>query len=236
MKKIKILLCGMLLFSVSTSTLMAQDSDKPEFEVSVGADLVSSYVWRGSYISGISFQPSIGLSYGGLSLTAWGSSDFNNVVNEFDFTLGYGVGGFSVAVTDYFGPYVSAEVPKYFAKKSHILEGTVGFDFAEVSEKFALSVLWNTNFLNDKNEEGKEQYSTYIELGYPVEVGSVGIDFALGFTPWEGLYSDKFNVVNISVKGSKDIKITESYSLPVFAQAVLNPYTEQVHFVFGLSF
>jgi hypothetical protein len=231
----KMLLCG-LFISGFISVSLAQHTDKSKFGISVDADLVSSYVWRGTHVSGISFQPNVEISYNGFSLAAWGSSDFNNVINEFDWTLGYQNGGFLFAVTDYFGPYVSVETPGYFAKKSHILEGTVGFDFSEVSDKFALSLCWNTNFLNDKNEEEKEQYSTYIELGYPVKIGSVGIDFALGITPWKGIYSEGLNVVDIGVKASKEIGITESYSLPVFTQLILNPDKEQIHFVFGLSF
>lgn len=212
------------------------DSTASKVEFTVGADLVSSYVWRGTKVTGISFQPTLGISYKGLSLSCWASSDFKNVVNEFDWTLFYEVGGFSVGVTDYFGPYVDTETPKYFADKSHILEGTVGFDFSAVCKKFALSVVWNTNFLNDEDEAGKENFSTYIELGYPVHLKPLDLDFALGFTPWEGMYSTGFNVVNISVKASKDIHITDRYAMPIFTQLVLNPNTERVAAVFGIGF
>jgi hypothetical protein len=58
----------------------------------------------------------------------------------------------------------------------------------------------------------------------------------LGFTPWEGLYSEGFNVVNFSVKASREVKITDHYSLPVFAQMVLNPNAERIYGVFGISF
>lgn len=227
-----------LLAMMLVSPLMAEEADSTESKVefSVGADLVSSYVWRGTRVSGISFQPSLGMSYKGLSLGCWASSDFKNVINEFDWTLFYEVGGFSVGITDYFGPYVDTETPKYFADKSHILEGTLGFDFSAVCEKFALSVTWNTNFLNDEDAEGKENFSTYIELGYPVDLKPVSLEFALGLTPWSGMYADKFNVVNISVKGSKEIPITDRYALPLFTQLVLNPSTQKVAAVFGLSF
>lgn len=229
---------SVLLALVMACPLFAEEVDTTasKVEFTVGADLVSSYVWRGSKVTGVSFQPSLGVSYKGLSLTGWASSDFKNAVNELDWTLGYEVGGFSVAVTDYFGPYVDEETPRYFASKSHILEGTLGWDFAAVCKKFAMNITWNTNFVNDEDAEGKERFSTYIELGYPVELKPVSLNFALGFTPWEGMYSDGFNVVNISVTASKEIPITDRYSLPIFAQFVLNPNTEKVAGVFGISF
>ena len=99
-----------------------------------------------------------------------------------------------------------------------------------------MSIAWNTYFLNDKNEEGDEQFSTYIELGYPVNLSAVSLEFAAGFTPWEGVYSSNFNMVNLSLKATKELKITEYYSLPVFTQLVLNPNTENIYGVFGVSF
>lgn len=34
-------------------------------EASVGADLVSGYIWRGQDLGGVSIQPSLGISYKG---------------------------------------------------------------------------------------------------------------------------------------------------------------------------
>ena len=80
---------------------MAQD----KFEVSLEADVVSKYVWRGfDQGSGASVQPSLGLAYKGVSLSAWGSTSITDLEpKEFDITLGYSIGGFSITVTDYGG-------------------------------------------------------------------------------------------------------------------------------------
>ena len=43
----------------------------------VQSDLVSSYIWRGMYQTGASFQPTLAFSVAGFSLTAWGSTDFD---------------------------------------------------------------------------------------------------------------------------------------------------------------
>ena len=226
MKKIKLLFIAAATLIAST-TVSAQETEATEaskVQFSAGADLVSSYLWRGQHIAGISFQPSLGIEFAGFSLSAWGSTDFNNIINELDWTLSYSIAGFSIGVTDYFGPYVAGETPKYFEEKSHILEATASYDFSEVCEKFPLSISWSTNFLNDFDAAGDERYSTYIELGYPVTVGDVELAFAVGLTPWDGMYSDGFNVVNISITGSKEIKITDSFSLPVFSQIGRAPF------------
>lgn len=46
-------------------------------EFKIQGDLVSSYVWRGFYQTGASFQPTLGFGIGGFSITAWGSTDFD---------------------------------------------------------------------------------------------------------------------------------------------------------------
>ena len=52
----------------------AEGQDK--VEASVGADLVSSYIWRGQELGDVSIQPSVSLSWKGLSLTVWGSASW----------------------------------------------------------------------------------------------------------------------------------------------------------------
>ena len=74
-------------------TSMAQD----KVEASVGADLVSGYIWRGQDLGGASVQPSISVAYKGLSLTAWGSVGFDKDDDkEIDFTLAYETGNLSL--------------------------------------------------------------------------------------------------------------------------------------------
>jgi hypothetical protein len=40
----------------------------------------------------------------------------------------------------------------------------------------------------------------------------------------------------MSFSGSKDIQITDSYSLPVFGSFIVNPKAETAFLVFGISF
>ena len=56
--------------------------------------------------------------------------------------------------------------------------------------------------------------------------------------PWKSSvtygYADGFEVCNVSLGVSKDIAITDKFSLPVYAKATWNPATEGAYFVFGL--
>ena len=70
MKSVKFRMIAIALLS-ATMPFTAKAQDK--VEASVGADFVSNYIWRGTDCGGVSIQPSMGVSYKGLSLTAWGS-------------------------------------------------------------------------------------------------------------------------------------------------------------------
>ncbi|MDR0799524.1 MAG: hypothetical protein LBN18_07190 [Dysgonamonadaceae bacterium] len=211
-------------------------------EFSVGADLVSSYVWRGSLGAGTSIQPAASLEYNGLTVGAWGSVDIASAgTKEVDFFAGYSACGASFTITDYW--WNGEGVQKYFNYDSHNelghrFEASVGYTLPV--EKFPLSLKWNTFFTGYDNytvKEGelKRSYSTYIEATYPFSVKEIGLEAALGLTPWEGLYASEFSVINLSLKAKKDIKITDSFSLPVFGQIITNPRSEDIFFVFGIT-
>ncbi|GHT37079.1 hypothetical protein FACS189435_1300 [Bacteroidia bacterium] len=223
-----------------------------KWEVAPAADLVSSYVWRGVYQTGASFQPALNVSYGGLSLGFWGSTDFasagvasiGGIPKEFDFTLGYSANGFSISATDY---WWAGEGSKYGSYRAfHFIEGSIGYSFGS----FGLS--WNTMLkegegevageIGGENSGYKQQYSTYVAAAYDFEVGGAGgvaCTASIGVSPWTGIYHKEdtkgFAVSTISLKASKEIKVTDSFSLPVFAEAIFAPNQDNVFLVFGIN-
>jgi hypothetical protein len=212
--------------------------------VSVSADVVSSFVWRGSLFpgfDGVNIHPALVVSKGGVFGGAWGSGTIDGEAKQVDLFLGYSSGGFTAKVTDYwFGG-------KYFEygknTSGHLFEGTVAYHFGE---RFPLSLSWNTIFhgSGDLNPDGDKRYSTYIELGYATQLKEISLDFAVGLSPWNsnlyhadsnGLLTNGAKVSNLSVKATKKVHITDSFTLPVFAQLVVNPTREDVNFVVGFS-
>lgn len=96
-KKMKAALLAMVATLLPLGA-MAQD----RVEASVGADLVSGYVWRGQDLGNVSIQPGLSVGYKGWSLAVWGSVGIDKEdTKELDLTLGYSTGGFSLSVTDY---------------------------------------------------------------------------------------------------------------------------------------
>ncbi|WP_300699408.1 hypothetical protein [Bacteroides sp.] len=220
-----------LLSMAMPFTAKAQD----KVEASVGANLVSGYIWRGQDLGGVSIQPSASVSFRGFSLEAWGSVGFESKDDkEFDLTLGYSTGGFSVSVTDYW--FNSG--PGYFQygarNTAHVFEGQIGYDFGP------LAVNWYTNFAgaDGLDKEGDRAYSSYLSLAAPFKLGGLDWTAEIGATPWATDFygANGFAVCDVSLGVSKDIKITDSFSLPLFAKATWNPRSEGAYFVVGLSF
>ncbi len=244
MKVLKIMtaaLMGTMASSICFAEETAEVKEAKKVEFNVNADVVSSYVWRGMYQSSFAVQPCIEMTAGNFTLGSWGSTSFQSEeTRELDFYASFQAKAFSFGITDYFCT-PSWSDHSYFADHSHVLEANLGWDFAECCDKFAMTISANINFLNDKkikDGEEKEEFSTYVELGYPVESKYVNWDFALGACFNESAFYgvDKFGIINIGVKASKDIEITDKFKLPVFAQMILNPREERAHLVVGLSF
>ena len=230
MKKISFLLIAAGLMVVSPCA--AQD----KVEASVSADIVSQYVWRGLDLGSGSIQPSVDVSWKGLSLSAWGSVGFvdRHDNKELDLTLSYTIGGFSAGLIDYWN---TENNPNYFNYKarntSHVFEAFVGYDFG------FLSASWQTIFGGNDgvNNHGHRAYSSYFELAAPFRFATCDWQAAVGCVPYATDYygTSKFAVTNVSLRVEKAIRITDHFSLPIFGQLVANPNSEKAYFVFGLS-
>lgn len=212
------------------------------------SDFVSSYVWRGIYQTGVSVQPTFGFATRDLSLTAWGSTDFDGnsgtsgrASKEIDLMLAYTLGktGLSFSIADLW--WAGQGAGKYFhynnKETAHHFEAGVTYTFSQ--EQFPLSVSGYTMFAGmDKNKHGKQNFSSYLELNYPFSVSSVELNATCGIVPFQSyeVYGNRgFNVTNIALKGSVPIKVTNSFSFPIFAQAIWNPCSEDAHLVFGVT-
>ena len=234
MKKIVLFAMGLVM----SMTAFAQDSEK--IETTISGDVVSSYIWRGQDLGSAAVQPTLGVGYKGLSLTAWGSYGLVNTADtkEFDLTLAYTIGGLNIGVTDYWfdrgGLDPDGRYFKYDAHgTNHVFETNIGYDFGP------LALQWYTNFAGNDgaNKDGKRAYSSYVEVVVPFKLATVDWTATAGAVPWAttSYGTTGFAVTNLSLKATKDIKITDSFSIPVFGQVVGNPCSQKAYLVFGFT-
>lgn len=232
MKKIVI----MAMMIATGMCAKAQES----IETTIGADVVNQYIWRGQNLGNVALQPTLGVSYKGLSLTAWGSVGLANTADtkEYDWTLSYTLGGLNIGVTDYWFSTMIGGDPdgRYFKydahSTNHVFEAKVGYDFG-----FA-SLQWFTNFAgNDYKTDGKRAYSSYMEVVVPFKLSAIEWTATAGAVPYESAQygTSGFAVTNLALKATKDIKVTDTFSVPVFAQVVANPCSQMSYLVLGFT-
>jgi uncharacterized protein (TIGR02001 family) len=240
--KLKIIL--ITLFACITSISFAQD-----LSLSVGADFVNRYIWRGLNVNdAFNIQPSVSLAVSGFSFGLWGSyavpADSNNYTysQEIDTYIGYNYAfenGMSagVIITDYYYPNAGIKWGDFnnydnpAGPGAHTIEtGILLFG----PKSFPLSLAGYVNVYDDAG------HNTYFQIDYPVTVVEVGLNFFIGAAGGSadnpGYYGvESFNVINLGVKATKSIKITEDYSLPVFVTFCMNPNKEITYLVFGMT-
>jgi hypothetical protein len=195
-------------------------------EISTGVDLYSTYVWRGVAYSGPSIQPYVEFGAGGFTLGAWGSQGIDGIVSSDDYSTGFQEMdlyasysfdfGLSIGVTDYYYPGTL-----YFEDESHAYELNLGLEAGN------LSLSGNYIFAGG----GSVGDDVYAELGY--SIGSASL-FIGGGDGWHSTDTE-FAIVNIGVATTKEIKITDSFSLPLSGAVILNPDTEQFYILAGIS-
>lgn len=231
MEKVK----GLVLMAIVATAMPATAQDK--VEGTIAADVVNQYIWRGQDLGDVSLQPTLGIAYKGLSLTAWGSVGLSdpNDTKEFDLTAAWQKGGFHIGVTDYWFNTPNERYFDYAAHStSHVFEANVGYDFGP------LALNWFTNFAGNDgvNSSGKRAYSSYVEATMPFTLADCQWTATVGAVPYAtSLYAEAngFAVTNVTVKATKDIRVTDSFSVPVFAGIATNPSSQKAWLLFGFT-
>ncbi len=221
---------------LSISTMKAQEEGASKASLDLGLDVQSRYIWRGIQLGGnsASAQPWAEFSSGGFAIGAWGAYNLGGLGegNEVDFYMSYAFSdAFAVTVTDYFFPGEGSG--GYFPyNNGHVFE-------AMLSYSGPIGITVATNFGGAiEDENGDNAYSTYVEASYETEIGGTPFSLAIGgvFGDDNGYYfTDGSGLINITMGTSKEIKFSESFSLPVNAAITLNPDSEDIFLTFGFS-
>lgn len=229
-----------ILFAMGLAmSIMAFAQGEDKVETTLGADFVSSYIWRGQDLGSTAVQPTFGVGYKGLSLSAWGSYGLVNPADtkEFDLTLAYTIGGLNIGVSDYWFTTGGDPDGRYFRYNAHgtnhVFEANIGYDFG------VASLQWFTNFAGNDgvNKEGDRAYSSYVEATVPFTLGGVDWAATAGVVPFATDFYGTTGaaVTNLSLKATKEVKVTDTFRLPVFGQVVANPCSQKAYMVLGVS-
>jgi len=226
----------LLIAVLSISTIYAQEEEKSKVNLDLGLDVQSRYIWRGIQLGGnsASAQPWIELSSGGFAIGSWGAYNLGGLGegNEADLYVSYAFSdAFAVTVTDYFFP--GEGTGGYFPyNEGHVFE-------AMLSYSGPIGIMVATNFAGAiEDENGDNAYSTYVEASYGTEIGGTPFSLAVGgvFNDDNGYYlTDGSGLINVTLGASKEIKLSDSFSLPVNAAITLNPDSENFYLTFGFS-
>jgi len=195
-------------------------------EWSTGLDIYSSYIWRGAkFGSGPAFQPTVEFSAGGFAIGAWGSvSASTDEALEMDLYAGYTFelgesSSLGLTLTDYYfgGDWTDGDY--------HFFEPLVSLGLGDFSLTGAYM------FYDGAGTDGDGSGDLYLEAAY--SFGSFDLTLGGG----NGQYTDdtKFKVCNISVGTSKEVAVTETFTLPVSGAVILNPSTGGFFITVGIS-
>ena len=211
-------------FSQTDDTHQDEKGSENSVRFSLGADLVSRYIWRGK--------------------------DYGNSGNyaEFDPYISYTWKWFTVGVTDYFfpnelTPNYNNRYFNYDSKRTgHAFEACITFTGPE---KFPIQVFAGSLFYGaDKGKDStgvyclgtKNNYSTYFEVSCPFTVRGISVKHFVGGIPFGSVWFGPYGgVVNAGLTVSKSIRISKEYDLSVFTSVISNPQAQSAFLVFGVS-
>lgn len=236
MKKILMITASVLLLMAIAPIVNAQEEEEAS-SWNASLDIYSSYIWRGSkFGSGPAFQPGVEFSTGGFAIGGWGSvSASTDEALEMDLYAGYTIelgesSSLGLTLTDY---YFGGD---WLEGASHYFEPLVNVGFGGFSLTGAYMFMpdGSTSANGDKNTG-----DIYLEAGYGFKNFSIGLGAGEGqYTMHEddnGDAKDDFGICNINIGTSKEVKLTESFSLPISGSIILNPTTGGFFITVGIS-
>ena len=150
------------------------------------------------------------------------------------------MGEFTMGLSDYYYPSAVGEKDGYFKLNNrntgHWVEAYITWNGAKVPLWITLSAYI---FGADKNEKGKQMYSSYAEVGYTYSFNENNrMALCVGANLNKGFYTDNrggFNVVNISAKYNTAFNFGK-FRLPISASYILNPYKNKSYFTMSFYF
>ncbi len=244
----KILLVLFLIFS-SFVTATAQeggcDRAKAESDFYLGLDFQSKYVWRGQEMITQESSPVVfpSLGYGKNDFYAYvmGGYSLNGIYSEIDLGVSYTYKGIILGINDYYYPTTTIADDNYFDfgknTTGHWLEAALTIAPESIP---AYVVLSNFFYGADKNLDGRQAYSTYVELGAHYDfLAGERLALAVGAALNESCYNNYeqgFGICNVELKYTHTLQFSNEWSLPLNVSYIINPIREKAFVNFSTSF
>lgn len=243
MKKNNVLMiaCALLLGMSSMTPLCAQE--RGNWSMTVGADAVSHYLWRGMELGGPSIQPSAYFDYEkgdwAVSFGLWGTKSvfknrYGEHYNELDLSVEASWRTLTLSLSDYgegeyFGPW----------QEGHFLD--LGLSWT-LSENIPLTLSWysivNQTFEGSMDGGGFDwaaAFPSYVEAAYDFSVSAIDFSVVVGLWPYASPYyeNEGFGVCNLNLSAGHEFEFNHGGTLPVAAQIMYNPTWNE--FFWGVS-
>lgn len=236
--------------ALMAATTLAVAEENVEFAYDAYAELTSTFIWRGQYNGGLSFQPDLAVGFDSEHTsfrfgTWWsvGASDWGfrkglekeegynpntHFVGETDIYLNANIWGVTLGGTKYHF-YEGANF-----WRDGLWEVNVGYDFSTLTGiglKASYNVIVGGNddkwFEDEEDENGKQDYSGYLEIGYEHEWEDYGITLggAIGMATNGHYYNydGKFTVCNIQLRLDKTWEVSDYCTIGIFGIGSINP-------------
>lgn len=227
--------CALLLGSSSVAPLCAQESG--EWSMTVGADAVSNYLWRGSSLAGPSIQPSTYFDYEkgdwAVSLGAWGTKSFlKDDYNEWDLSIEATWRNITLSLANY-SEYYGAELDDNYIDLGVSL--TLSENIPITFSWYSIINQYDNAALIPSGYRWNKAFPSYFEAAYDFSVSVVDFTIAAGMLPFvTGYYENEdFGICNLSLNAGHEFELNDSSVLPISAQFVYNPMERA--FFWGLS-
>ncbi|MCK5029126.1 MAG: hypothetical protein KAR57_05795 [Bacteroidales bacterium] len=226
-----------LAIFVSQSTFANKNIEIINTNIKV--DFRSMHIWRGiaaSYVPTI--EPTFEVSKNNSKTGIWMAQSIDGNYTELDLYFTYNYSDFSFTLYDYYCPpsiQASNEIANYNQNNTnHTIELNLAFSG---NEKIPFNVLIATMIYGDdlNSETNKNNYSTYIQVGYSAKIENSSVDLFVGISPFKSYYGETAGVVNAGLTTTKNLSLSKTKAIPVQASLITNPMKRSLFLNFGFT-
>ena len=215
--------CALLLGSVLTP-LRAQESG--DWSMTVGADAVSSYLWRGLELGGPSIQPSVCFDYEkgdwAVSMGVWGTKSLDDTYDELDLSLEASWRNLTFTLLDYGEDYSTPWNEGHYLDLglSYAIDGGLTFSWYSIVNQLGEGLLDG-----GPGFDWASAFPSYFEVAYDFSLSVVDFTATVGVLPFASEYygAESYGLCNMSLVAGHEFEFEHGGSLPISAQVMYNP-------------